>query len=168
MNAMSKSIGILVIGVVFINIQPIEAATIRIPLTDSEGQLLVERFFAGTEFNTGDWGNDISLLLPFKWNIGTNGQFTLFSMAEHVRTREAHWPAYQIVDGRLRYRAHEWVQERSVDFWPGELYELKFERGRTVLAYHNEQTSRVRQSTGDVIRIFTSSDWYPESVKVSA
>ena len=159
---------ILVAVAVLAGIMSTVASAHRETLLASEGQLLVERFFAGEEFNTGDWGNDISLLLPFKWNIGTNGQFTLFSMAEHVRTREAHWPAYQIVDGRLRYRAHEWVQERSVDFWPGELYELKFERGRTVLAYHNEQTSRVRQSTGDVIRIFTSSDWYPESVKVSA
>ncbi len=129
MNAMSKSIGILVIGVVFINIQPIEAATIRMSLTDSEGQLLVERFFAGTEFNTGDWGNDISLLLPFKWNSGKD-QFTLFSMAEHVRTYEAHWPPYQIIERRLRYRKYEWTQERSVDFLPSELYEIQYSSGK--------------------------------------
>ena len=141
-------------------LMPAIGSSYREALLASEGQQLVERFFDGGEFNTGDWGNDISLLLPFKWNLGVNGQFTLFSMAEHVRTREAHWPTYQIVDGRLLYRTHEWVQQRSVDFWPSELYELHFSDGRTMLAYHNEQTARVRHPSGDAIRIFTSSVWY--------
>ena len=126
----------------------------------SDGQTLVERFFDGEEFNTGDWGNDISLLLPFKWNLGAGGYFTLFSMAEHVRTREAHWPPYQIVDGKLRYRAYAWTQESSIDFWPSELYELQLTEGRSVLVYHNEQTCRAKCHTGDMIRIFNSSVWY--------
>ena len=151
---------ILLAVVVLAGTMPMMASSRRESLLASDGQLLVERFFNGEEFNTGDWGNDISLLLPFKWNLGANGQFTLFSMAEHVRTREAHWPTYQIVDGRLQYRTHEWVQQRSVDFLPSELYELQFDGGRTMLAYHNEQTARVRHPSGDAIRIFTSSVWY--------
>ena len=121
---MNKCMVAFAIGMAFVDIQPIEAATIRMPLTDSEGQLLVERFYAGTEFNTGDWGNDISLLLPFKWNSGID-LFSLFSIAEHVRTHEAHWPPYQIIEGRLRYRKYEWTREGSVDFLPRELYEIQ-------------------------------------------
>ena len=68
------------------------------PLSASEGHLLVERFFARQEFNTGDWGNDISFLLPFKWTSNAADKFTLFSMAEQVRTREADWDVVQIVD----------------------------------------------------------------------
>ena len=141
-------------------ISSVMASSSREALPASEGQLLVESFFDGGEFNTGDWGNDVSFLLPFKWTLDTNDQFTLFSMAEHVRTREAHWPPYQIVDGRLRYRTYKWSVDSSVDFLPSELYELQFTSGRTMLVYHNEQTSRIRHSTGDVIRIFTLSSWY--------
>ena len=64
---MNKFTVAFVIGSVLVNFQLTGASPIRKPLADSEGQLLVERFFAGTEFNTGDWGNDISLLLPFQW-----------------------------------------------------------------------------------------------------
>ena len=150
----------LVAFAVAVGIMPMMASSSREALPVSEGQPLVERFFDGEAFYTGDWGNDISLLLPFKWNCGTDGLFTLFSEAEHVGTREAHWPTYQIVDGRLLYRAHEWKQENSVDFWPSELYELQFTEGKSMLVYHNEQTCRVTCHTGDVIRIFTSSIWY--------
>lgn len=138
-RVMNKCMVAFAIGMAFVDIQPIEAATIRMPLTDSEGQLLVERFYAGTEFNTGDWGNDISLLLPFKWN-SEKDQFTLFSMAEHVRTHEAHWPPYQIIEGRLRYRKYEWTREGSVDFLPRELYEIQYSSGKKCLCYHNERT----------------------------
>ena len=154
---MNKFIGALAIGMAFVNIQPIEAATIRIPLTDSEGQLLVERFFAGSEFNTGDWGNDISLLLPFKWNSGKD-QFTLFSMAEHVGTHEAHWPPYQIIEGRLRYRKYEWTRERSVDFLPSELYEIQYSSGKKCLCYHNERT-RGSDAATDGVRFIENSIW---------
>ena len=154
---MDKFVGALAIGMTCVNIQPTEAATIRMPLTDSEGQLLVERFFAGTEFNTGDWGNDISLLLPFKWNSGKD-QFTLFSMAEHVRTYEAHWPPYQIIERRLRYRKYEWTQERSVDFLPSELYEIQYSSGKKCLCYHNERT-RGSDAKTDGVRFIEKSIW---------
>ena len=154
---MNKFIGALAIGMAFVNVQPIEAATIRIPLTDSEGQLLVERFFVGSEFNTGDWGNDISLLLPFKWDSGKD-QFTLFSMAEHVRTYEAHWPPYQIIEGRLRYRKYEWTRERSVDFLPSELYEIQYSSGKKCLCYHNERT-RGSDAATDGVRFIENSIW---------
>ena len=146
---MNKCMVAFAIGMAFVDIQPIEAATIRMPLTDSEGQLLVERFYAGTEFNTGDWGNDISLLLPFKWN-SEKDQFTLFSMAEHVRTHEAHWPPYQIIEGRLRYRKYEWTREGSVDFLPRELYEIQYSSGKKCLCYHNERTGGSDAETAGV------------------
>ena len=136
---MRKLVKILVAVAIAADIMPMMASS-REVLLASEGQSLVESFFGDEEFNTGDWGNDISLLLPFKWDLGADGQFTLFSIAEHVKTREAHWPTYQIVDGRLRYRAHEWKQESSVDFWPSELYELQFAEDKSMLIYHNEQT----------------------------
>jgi len=157
---MRNPVKTLVAVAIAVGIMPMEASSSREVLLASEGQSLVERFFDGEEFNTGDWGNDISLLLPFKWNLGTDGQYVLFSMAEHVRTREAHWPAYQIVDGQLRYRAHEWKQENNVDFWPSELYELQFADDKSILVYHNEQTYRTKCHTGDTIRIFSSSTWY--------
>lgn len=156
---MRKLVKILVAVAIAADIMPMMASS-REVLLASEGQSLVESFFGDEEFNTGDWGNDISLLLPFKWDLGADGQFTLFSIAEHVKTREAHWPTYQIVDGRLRYRAHEWKQESSVDFWPSELYELQFAEDKSMLIYHNEQTRRVTCHTGDVIRLFNSSTWY--------
>ncbi|MBP5227665.1 MAG: hypothetical protein J6336_09810, partial [Kiritimatiellae bacterium] len=59
---MNKLAGVFVIGITFASNQLTEASTNRIPMSVSEGQSLVERFFAETEFNTGDWGNDISLL----------------------------------------------------------------------------------------------------------
>ena len=156
-NKFGKVFSVIVVTAI---LPQVLASSSREALSASEGQLLVESFFDGEEFNTGDWGNDVSFLLPFKWTLDSNDQFTLFSMAEHVRTREAHWPPYQIVNGRLRYRTHKWSAESSVDFWPSELYELQFTSDRTMLVYHNEQTSRIRHSTGDVIRIFTASSWY--------
>ena len=45
-------------------ISSVMASSSREALSASEGQLLVESFFDGEEFNTGDWGNDVSFLLP--------------------------------------------------------------------------------------------------------
>ena len=92
---------ILAVMAITANVLPMMASLAMETLSASEGQSLVERFFAGQEFNTGDWGNDISFLLPFKWASNAAGGFTLFSMAEHVQTREAHWIPAQIVDGQL-------------------------------------------------------------------
>ena len=151
---------ILAVMAITANVLPMMASLAMETLSASEGQSLVERFFAGQEFNTGDWGNDISFLLPFKWASNAAGGFTLFSMAEHVQTREAHWIPAQIVDGQLKHCSYEWTPERSIDFLPGDLYELKFSESEGKLLYHNEQTCRIEHSTGDVIRLFTSSVWY--------
>ena len=136
---MNKFTVAFVIGSVLVNFQLTGASPIRKPLADSEGQLLVERFFAGTEFNTGDWGNDISLLLPFQWLSENNEKFALFSMAEHKRTHEADWFVEQIVDGRLRHCEYKFSPETDIEFLPHELYEVLYSNDKKCLCYHNER-----------------------------
>lgn len=136
---MNKFTVAFVIGSVLVNFQLTGASPIRKPLADSEGQLLVERFFAGTEFNTGDWGNDISLLLPFQWLSENNEKFALFSMAEHKRTHEADWFVEHIVDGRLRHCEYKFSPETDIEFLPHELYEVLYSNDKKCLCYHNER-----------------------------
>lgn len=135
---MNKLAGVFVIGIAFASNQLTEASTNRIPMSVSEGQSLVERFFAETEFNTGDWGNDISLLLPFKWVSAQDEKYTFFSMAEHKRTYEADWFVEQIVDGRLRHLKYKFSPETDVTFMPQELCEVQYSDGRQCLCYHNK------------------------------
>ena len=134
---MNKLAGVFVIGIAFASNQLTEASTNRIPMSVSEGQSLVERFFAETEFNTGDWGNDISLLLPFKWVSAQDEKHTFFSMAEHKRTYEADWFVEQIVDGRLRYLKYKFSPETDVTFMPQELCEVQYSDGRQCLCYYS-------------------------------
>ena len=155
---MDKFMVAFVIGIVLVNVESIGATPIRKSLADSEGQLLVERFFAGTEFNTGDWGNDISLLLPFQWLSENNEKFTLFSMAEHKRTHEADWFVEQIVDGCLRHRKYKYSLETDIEFLPRELYEIQYSSGKKCLCYHNERTSGSDAAT-DGVGFIENSIW---------
>ena len=145
---------------VFISVQSMIATpSHREALSASEGQLLVERFFAENEFNTGEWGNDISMVLPFQWLSAQKKIFAMVSLAEHKRTHEADWFVKQIYDGRLQHCKYDFSPETDVVFLPEELYELQYSNGRTKLCYHNEMF-RGSDAETDGVMFIESSIWY--------
>ena len=109
------------------------------PLSPDRGQALVKDAFRNVPFWTGAWGNDVSCLMPFQWNIPGIGIFTYFSAAEHRFSDGMTWEIDEIGSGKLLYCKHEWSHAVDIWFVPEHLFEVEYSCGKRILCYHNER-----------------------------
>ena len=137
------------------------------PLSVERGRALVANEFANGEFNTGSWGNDVSLLLPFQWLLPGKGAYTYLSLAEYRHSDGMAWDLRRIVGDRLVSAKYEWSPDVDVRFEPFQLFEIVYNDGSRDFAYHKERCERAYLPSGDAVAL-VSSTWYGLDVGTNA
>lgn len=136
------------------------------PLTERDGQIMVQREFMRCPFEKGAFGNDVSLLLPFCWAIHGKGSYTCFSAAEQKYSDGVSWELRQVSNGKMLAPEHEWSQETDLWFQPFQLFEVMWGGGRRALLYHHDSYDCASRKDGGEKIALVNTIWY--ELKVGA
>lgn len=137
-------------------------------LSSDDGRGMVRNEYVDCAFETGSFGNDVSMILPFCWTVPNAGVYTYFTAAEHRQTDGISWSLRRVEDGKLIPLSHPWTPETDVWFCPVQLFEVTSRDGQRGLFYHQERTRRVTRKDVDESVCLVDSTWYNLAVATNA
>ena len=121
-------------------------------LSAADGRVLFRQIYKDSSFAKGAGGNDVSRLLPFRFGMGANACFAVFSTAENEYNDGISWETAAILDGCLDPKA-----KNGSSFWfkPSQIFCVDYECGDRRLVYHSESWRRVPTAENPEMALLT-------------